>query len=144
MLVVFMAVFMVIAATACGNNGGGSSNSVVGTWKLKIDSSKVPEEQKATAAILESALDVTLTFSEGGKVTVDMKMSLMGQESSAAQEGTWKQEGDKITISGTQSAGASVQTDGVAVLKDGKLYMEAETSNAEAAKALEYMYFEKQ
>ena len=138
MLVVFMAVFMVLATAACGNNGG--SSNVIGTWKMKIDSSKVPEEQQAMVAMMETGMDMTMTFSEGGKVTANIKMDLMGQSSESSAEGTWSQEGDKINISGTKTEGAAMNTDGSFVIKDGKMYVSAEAS----VEGAEYFYFEKQ
>lgn len=97
----FAAILMVLTLclglmTACG------SNSPVGKWKLS----------EATAAGV--TVDVTELF---GEMTIELKsdgtaiMTAMGE----TENGTWKQEGSKITIEGSEVK-----------LEDGKLIMESE------------------
>lgn len=106
MLVVFIAVFMVLAVTACGGSGSGAP-SIVGTWKMQFDSSKLPEEQKAQASMYEAlmgAMDMSLTFSDNGKVSINA--SAMGQSSSA--EGTYTFDGTTVKL--TDPSGSLDQT----------------------------------
>lgn len=140
MVVVFVAVLMILATAACGN--GGSSSSIVGTWKATFDASKLPEEQKAQASMYEaimSSMDISLTFSDNGKVSINM--SAMGQTSSA--EGEYTFDGTTVKVkdpTGTLNAQASASSDGETSkepemkLVDGKLVIEG----------AEYMPFVKQ
>ncbi len=139
MLVVFMAMFMILATAACG--GGSSAPSIVGTWKAQFDSSKLPEEMKSQASMYEalmSAMDITLVFSDDGKVNISM--SAMGQSSSA--EGTYTFDGTTVKVAdptGTlnnQTSAASGETSKEPEMKlvDGKLVIEGS----------EYMPFVKQ
>lgn len=151
---ILMTVLLVLATAACGNNNGGSNNGgnngapdVKGTWKVKIDADKAPEDQKAIAQMMASMVDITMVLADGGKVTVDAAMSFGGESSSTHTEGTWTQNGTTITISGTESSGegTSVQTDGELQLRDGNLYFVVpETSDGSTPENVDYMYFVKQ
>lgn len=123
MLVVMMAVLMIVATAACGGGNGGSA-SVIGTWKATFDSSKLPEEMKAQASMYESlmsAMDISLTFADNGKVSISM--SAMGQTSSA--EGSYTFDGTTVKLSDPTGAvaGQTSSSSGDSEMKliDGKL-----------------------
>ncbi len=147
-----MTVLLVLATAACGNNGNNGNNGsgapdVKGTWKVKLDADKAPEDQKAMVQALAGMMEITLVLSDGGKITVDTSASVAGESSNAHTEGTWTQEGNIITISGTNasSEGAAVETDGKLEYKDGNLYFVVpETSDGSTPEEVNYMYFVKQ
>ena len=143
-MVMALTLVMVIAAAACGNGGGQSA--VVGTWKLKVDAGKAPEEQKAMIQMIESAMNVTFVFTDDGKVKVDANMNFMGQSSSTSTEGTWTQSGNIITVKGASVKGAGLSDDGKMELRDNnKLYIvPPEDASVSNTAEFEYMYFEKQ
>ncbi|MEE3404243.1 MAG: lipocalin family protein [Acutalibacteraceae bacterium] len=144
-LAVMVMLCLVLTATACGNNGGGSANSVVGTWKLKLDAEKAPENQKAMVQMMVGMMDMTMVFTNDGKVKVDMSVSAMGQSSSTNTEGTYTQTGNKIKVTGTEtSGGQTVDTDGEMEIRDGKLYFIAPADSDGKVENTDYMYFEKQ
>lgn len=116
----------------------------VGTYKLIIDSEKAPDDKKALAQAMTGMVDMTMALSSGGKVRTDVVMSVMGQSSSDSKEGTWTQEGHRISITGTESAdsGIPIKTDGEFEIRDDKLLiLEYQDSGS---KTLEYFYFLKQ
>ena len=116
----------------------------VGTYKLLIDSEKAPDDKKALAQAMTGMVDMTLTLSSDGKVRTDVVMSVMGQSSSDSKEGTWTQEGHRISITGTEStdSGIPIKTDGKFEIRDDKLLiLEQQGSGFES---VEYVYFLKQ
>ena len=124
MIVVFLAVFMILATAACGGNGSSGAASIVGTWKMTFDSSKLPEDMKPQASMYEAlmgAMDMSLTFADNGKVMINV--SAMGQSSAAEGEYTF----DGTTVKVTDPTGALNQqasaTEGSGEMKlvDGKL-----------------------
>ncbi|GEM_PF-6412448 len=146
MLTAVMALLMVVLTAACNN--GGSANGVVGTWKMKVDADKVPEEQKQYIGLLESMMNMTITFTADGKIKVESVATMGSESSSQSTEGTWTQDGNTINVSGTESsegAGMKMTTDGQMRLEGNKLYMvpPANASGADA-ETFNYIYFEKQ
>ena len=131
MVAVVLTMLMVFATAACGGNNGGNANaSVVGTWKMQFDSSKLPAEQQSQASMYEammSLMNMSLTFTDDGKVTISA--TAMGQSSSA--DATYTFDGTTVKItdpSGSLAAQASKADDsesssGEAEMKlvDGKL-----------------------
>ena len=86
-------VAVVLLLTACGS----SSNKIEGTWNVKSISSGTGSEELQT--MLNMGGNVSMTFKDG---KVSMKMTYQGQ--SFEQElGSYKTDGDKITIDGTES-----------------------------------------
>lgn len=118
----------------------------VGTYKLLIDSEKAPDDKKALAQAMTGMVDMTLTLSSDGKVRTDVVMSVMGQSSSDSKEGTWTQEGHRISITGTEStdSGIPIKTDGEFEIKEDKLFFLKQQGSGESSESMEYIYFMKQ
>lgn len=118
----------------------------VGTYKLIIDPEKAPDDKKALAQAMTGMVDMTLTLSSDGKVRTDVVMSVMGQSSSDSKEGTWTQEGHRISITGTEStdSGIPIKTDGEFEISDDKLLIMEEQGSGESCESVEYIYFMKQ
>ena len=144
-LSILMAVGLVLTAAACGGNNSSSGNSAAGTYKLSVDVEKAPDDQKAMVQAMAGMLDVTMELKSNGTVRFDMALNAMGESSSDTVEGTWKQEGNKVTVSGTQleKTSSSLQTDGEMELRDGKLYFVITDDNGSAIDT-DYMFFVKQ
>jgi len=97
----------------------------------------IPEEQRgaqmevakqAMAAQLES-MNMTLTFHSGGTVEYEGNTG-MGQSESG--KGTWKLEGDQLTMTKTERDGEKTEPDSMtATYKDDKIIIKPEGTNFE-------------
>lgn len=147
---IMMTMLLLLTAASCSCSQNKNENedlpNPVGQYKLIIDSDKAPDDKKALAQAMTGMVDMTLALSSDGKVRKDVVMSVMGQSSSDSKEGTWTQEGHRISITGTEStdSGIPVKTDGEFEIKDDKLIFSEQQGSGESSESIEYIYFMKQ
>ena len=141
-----MLLLFTAASCSCSKDEHEELPDPVGKYKLVIDSEKAPDEKKALAQAMTGMVDMTLVLSSDGAVRTDVVMSVMGQTSSGSKEGTWTQEGHRISITGTEStdSGIPIKTDGEFEIRDDKLVFLELQGSGESTETVEYFYFIKQ
>lgn len=127
-----LAVLMIFACAACS----GSDNGIVGTWNLVIDRSQFPSMTEAQASATEAALaqmKFSITFNADGTATADGSFSGSSTNNGKAN---WKQEGDKIILTATETTSSASGNTMTLTIKDGKLWFDSATVGADAAKMM--------
>lgn len=91
LVAVLLLVVMVFSLAACG------SSSIVGVWKMDTKAIMEMAGLPADMVAVADMIDGTVEFTNDGKVIT--KITAMGQ--TETQEGTYKVEGDKLTMNGS-------------------------------------------
>ena len=144
-ITVMITVSMLLNTAGCKSDENEKWPDPTGTYKLKIDAEKAPDDQKALAQTMTGMVDMTIVLTEDGKVRADVALSVMGQSSSRSTEGTWTQEKNKILITGTEQtdSGIPIKTDGEFEIREEKLFFAAQMGSGESSGETDYIYFEK-
>lgn len=102
--------------------GGASAGSAAGTYELDKAAMKeamlaaVPAEQKANKeamAMIESmasSMEGTVELKADGTATMRMKMEMMGKTMDDSETGTWKLDGNKLSITTKDKASGKDET----------------------------------
>ena len=111
-LMSILSVMMVLSLGGCGKSATGTDSPVVGTWTLVGGESEgIKIDADAISAAMGDEADMSFEFKKDGTFTGDF----MGETA----DGTWKEAGDKVTMT---IDGESM--DGTII--DGQFQMESE------------------
>lgn len=137
------AIALPLFAYSCGE----SQASVAGTYvldsaamdeaakKMKAEIDGMSEDEKKAmgpmAAMLPmmaeamKAMKMEMTFKDDGTCVGSMTMKMMGMDKTTTLEGTWKLEGEKITMTPTKEDGGPPKdaTPKTGTFKDGKIFL---------------------
>lgn len=112
-LATFLTALTLSLATSCGSNAAASA---AGTYELDKAAMKqaiqaaIPADQKdkMPAGVLDGMVDgmnVTIDLKADGTASMAMKMEMMGQKMEDSGTGTWKLDGNKLTMTTKNKAG---------------------------------------
>lgn len=106
---------------ACGGAEADAASSVAGSYKL----------DKTGMGEAGAAIDITMELKEDGKATSTMTMTVMDKKQEVPASGTWKLEGDQLSI--TMKGAAGEDQTKTATFKDGSFSVEEEMMGKKVA-----------
>jgi len=104
------------SADAMAAKMGEKDNPMAGMAKMMADSLK--------------GMEATITFDQGGTFSGQFKSEMMGQKHEESIKGTWKLEGDQLTMTSTEVGGKPKSETKTGTFKDGKIRI-AEENNGQ-------------
>jgi hypothetical protein len=145
---IVLALSICVVFTACGGEGGGEGGgggsmkpTVVGTWQMDLDAVmaalNAEAEKNPEAGMMIKMLEPMLKsmkaevkFDDDGTFTgtMTMKDPMSGEEKTQVGKGTWKLEGDKLSITTLEEDGKKKDTPDteVATFEDGVIKIKGE------------------
>jgi len=115
---------------ACGGAEADAAASAAGTYKLDTAAfeaamlAAMPEDQKKDpnaakmAKAMAEGMDISIELKEDGTAALNSKITMMGQTKETSATGTWKLDGDQLTMT-TKDKESDKEETKTATLKDG-------------------------